>query len=208
MMVKDRCYHALHTVADINFMTTPNDLIPASEKPEVPQQPEDTHALGRFMVIAAWVIILALFGFFFNQWYKKNLMNTTAKVVTTEGIEQTVLQRNYLNHYVAEGYINQQKVLFLVDTGASHVVVPGSLAKKLHLKQGMPTTAQTAGGDVEVYQTIIAELKLGHIVLQNVRASINPHMDDEEILLGMSALKNIKFIQEGDKLTLIDARSR
>lgn len=207
-MVKDKFYHALRTLADINLMTTPNDLIPSSEKPEIPQQPEDTQALGRFMVIASWVIILALFGFFFNQWYKKNLMNTTAKVITNQGIEQTVLQRNYLNHYVAEGYINQQRVLFLVDTGASHVVVPGKLANKLHLKQGMPSTAQTAGGDVEVYQTSIPELKLGHIVMHNVKASINPHMDDDEILLGMSALKNIKFIQEGDTLTLIDARSR
>lgn len=170
--------------------------------------PNDTNRLGRIMVILTWVIILALLTFFFNQWFKKTQMNTTATITSSDGIQQTVLQRNYLNHYVAEGLINQQKVLLLIDTGASHVTIPGSLAEKLHLKQGMRTKAQTAGGEVEVYQTIIDELVLGHIVLHNVKATINPHMDDEEVLLGMSALKNIKFIQEGDTLTLIDARSR
>ncbi len=170
--------------------------------------PHDTHRLGKVMVILTWVIILALLTFFFNQWFKKTQMNTKATISLSEGVQQTVLQRNYLNHYVAEGLINQQKVLLLVDTGASQVTVPGALAEKLHLKKGMRVKAQTAGGEVEVYQTIIDELVLGHIVLHNVRASINPHMDDEEVLLGMSALKNIKFIQEGDTLTLIDARRR
>lgn len=188
-------------------MTTPNELIPG-DAPEM-QPPHDTGRLGRFMVIITWVIILALLSFFFNQWFKKYKMNTTATVITSGGIQQTVLQRNYLNHYAAEGFINQKKVLFLVDTGASLVVVPGELAKKLQLEQGMKTTAQTAGGEVEVYQTIIKELVIGHIVLHNVKATINPHMNDEdEVLLGMSALRNIKFIQEGDTLTLIDARRR
>ncbi|MCS5710881.1 TIGR02281 family clan AA aspartic protease [Candidatus Berkiella aquae] len=175
-------------------MTTPEPTEPA---------PPSTDGLGRFMVIITWVIILALLTFFFNQWYKKYQMNTHATIITSDGIQQTVLQRNYLNHYVVEGLINNQKVMFLVDTGASHVTVPGPLAEKLNLKKGMRTTAQTAGGEVEVYQTIIDELVLGHIVLHRVKASINPHMNDDEILLGMSALKNIKFIQEDDTLTLI-----
>jgi aspartyl protease family protein len=205
--LKGRFYHALPSLADIKLMTAPNELIPGDAPQK--QLPEDTSGLGRFMVIITWVIILALLSFFFNQWFKKYKMNTTATVVTSEGIQQTVLQRNYLNHYAAEGFINQHKVLFLVDTGASHVVVPGNLAKKLQLEQGMKTTAQTAGGEIEVYQTIIKELVLGHIVLHNVKATINPHMnDDDEVLLGMSALRNIKFIQEGDTLTLIDARRR
>jgi len=200
-------YHALPSLADNKLMTTPNELIPGGKPPVQP--PVDTGGLGRFMMIITWVIVLALLSFFFNQWFKKYKINTTAMVVTTEGVEKTVIQRNYLNHYAAEGFINQQKVLFLVDTGASHVVVPGSLAKKLQLKQGMKATAQTAGGDVEVYQTVIKELVLGHIVLNNVKATINPHMnDDDEVLLGMSALRNIKFIQEGETLTLIDARRR
>jgi len=35
-----------------------------------------------------------------------------------------------------------------------------------------------------------------------VRASINPAMQASQILLGMSALKQIEFIQRGDSLTL------
>ncbi|MGE3319250.1 MAG: TIGR02281 family clan AA aspartic protease [Candidatus Berkiella sp.] len=181
-------------------MTTPHEQLP--ENPSS----HDTSGLGRFMVIITWVIILALLSFFFNQWFKKYKMNTTAAIVKVDGITQTVIDRNYLNHYEVEGLINKQKVMFLIDTGASHVVVPGKLADKLQLKPGMPSIALTAGGEVEVYQTVIQELVLGHIVLHNVKATINPHMDDEDVLLGMSALKNIKFIQEDNKLTLIDAR--
>lgn len=181
-------------------MTTPDEQLPESPSNQ------DTSGLGRMMVIITWVIILALLSFFFNQWFKKYKMNTTANIVNSDGIIQTVIERNYLNHYEVEGLINQHKVMFLIDTGASHVVVPGKLADKLQLKQGAPATAITAGGEVEVFQTVIQELVLGHIVLHNVKATINPHMDDDDILLGMSALKNIKFIQENNKLTLIDAR--
>jgi len=38
--------------------------------------------------------------------------------------------------------------------------------------------------------------------MNNVRASINPYMDGEEILLGMSALKQLELLQQGKTLTL------
>jgi aspartyl protease family protein len=38
--------------------------------------------------------------------------------------------------------------------------------------------------------------------LQQVRASINPNMQGNEVLLGMSFLKHLEFTQRGDSLTL------
>jgi aspartyl protease family protein len=43
---------------------------------------------------------------------------------------------------------------------------------------------------------------IGDIKLTNVSAHINPSMDFDEILLGMSALKQIEFTQRGDTLIL------
>jgi len=60
----------------------------------------------------------------------------------------------------------------------------------------------TANGIVEVRDTTIETLQLGSIRLSNIRASINPGMVGEEILLGMSALKDLEFTQRGSKLTL------
>jgi predicted aspartyl protease len=39
-------------------------------------------------------------------------------------------------------------------------------------------------------------------VLKNLRASINPQMDDKDVLLGMSFLKYPEFSQQGEYLTL------
>jgi len=50
-------------------------------------------------------------------------------------------------------------------------------------------------------------LQIGDIVLDNVKASIIPTMQGEEILLGMSALKQVEFRQKGDFLTLIQQKS-
>jgi len=43
---------------------------------------------------------------------------------------------------------------------------------------------------------------IGAIVLRGVRASINPAMQGNTVLLGMSALQHIEFTQRGDSLTL------
>ena len=48
----------------------------------------------------------------------------------------------------------------------------------------------------------IAELQIGDILLTGVRASINPAMTGNTVLLGMSALRHVEFTQRGDQLTL------
>ena len=60
----------------------------------------------------------------------------------------------------------------------------------------------TANGPVTVYDTIINQLTIGDIVLYNVPASINTGMQGTGILLGMSALSQVEFVQSGDYLTL------
>ncbi len=61
----------------------------------------------------------------------------------------------------------------------------------------------TANGLVNIYTTRINELRLGSITLEDVRASINPAMHESMVLLGMSALRQIEFVQQGTQLTLI-----
>ena len=100
------------------------------------------------------------------------------------------------------GQINRQPVEFLLDTGATDVVIPEAIARQLNLRVGRPHLASTANGTITVYSTIIDELGIGDIILYNVRASINPAMRPPSVLLGMSALKQIEFIQKGDSLTL------
>ncbi len=166
------------------------------------QQPSDTQGIGRVMVICAWILAILLMTLFFSHWSKENHMSTKAKMVTVDGITETLIKRNAHNQYMVEGTINGHPVTFLLDTGATAVVVPEKLAKKLKLPFGPEASANTAGGTVTVYHTRIKEIVIGNIVLQNIAANINPKMDDDEILLGMSALKKVSFYQQGDNLVL------
>ncbi|MCW9031698.1 MAG: retroviral-like aspartic protease family protein, partial [Gammaproteobacteria bacterium] len=76
------------------------------------------------------------------------------------------------------------------------------IAKKLKLKYGQERRYQTANGIIIGNLTELNQVSIGTIQLQNIRASINPNMNHDEILLGMSFLKNIEFTQRGDTLIL------
>jgi len=112
------------------------------------------------------------------------------------------LQRNRYGHYVADGEINQQPVVFLLDTGAGGISVPEGLAREIGLKRGSALRYQTANGMITVYATTLAQVDLGGIILRQVRASINPNMQGNEVLLGMSFLKHFEITQKGKTLTI------
>lgn len=160
-------------------------------------------SLGKGMLIAAWVIALGLLTAFFGRW-ESNQYNPNTRIQGEEqnNIKEVVLESNRQHHYVATGLINGKEVVFLLDTGASDVVVSAQLARKLGLKRGATSYALTANGTVKVYRTRLRTLDLGVIHLRDVRASINPGMSGDEVLLGMSALKHVEFTQRGTQLTL------
>ncbi|MFT7687842.1 MAG: aspartyl protease family protein [Candidatus Azotimanducaceae bacterium] len=162
-----------------------------------------TQQFGQGMMVMASVVALGLLTVYFGG-VEKRQYNPNQNPESRENQLGALveLKRNRYGHYVASGTINDQNVEFLLDTGATDVVIPVALAIDLGLKKGRPSIAYTANGSVTVYGTQIEQLTIGKIVLNNVRASINPGMDRTTILLGMSALKQIEFLQKGDSLTL------
>ena len=174
---------------------------------EIAKAPANESRAGKNMMIIAWIIALALLTYYFRFWetqqYNPNPVPNQS--TNSEGINEVTLERNRSNHYVTAGFINQVPVIFLLDTGATDVVVPSRLAEKLGLQAIYSATAQTANGTATVFATVIESIQIGNIHFQNVRASINPNMGDMEVLLGMSALKEVEFVQRGDTLTLRQA---
>lgn len=169
-----------------------------------PESPQHTIRLGRGMMIAAWVLLLALLTLFFNGWDKKqrNPNQEVESRITGNGMREVVLKRNRMGHYVANGEINRHKVTFLLDTGATTIAIPQNIADRIGLKRGFPYTVSTANGNITVYATRLESLAIGDIVLHDLKANINPHMQEEGILLGMSVLKQLELIQRGNTLTL------
>ena len=107
-----------------------------------------------------------------------------------------------MGHYVADGSINGVSVTFLLDTGATGVAMSARLAQRVGAPRGQPVVTRTANGNATGYLTRLRSVQLGAIEQNNVPASIAPGLATDEVLLGMSFLKNLEMIQRGDTLTL------
>jgi aspartyl protease family protein len=156
------------------------------------------------MYVAAFVLGLGLLTWFFQSVLDRQFNPNTRPDSSTDGagIREVVLQRNRQGHYVSSGMINGIAVRFLLDTGATNVAIPGEVAGTTGLEAGFEGRATTANGAAVVFDTHIGELRLGNITLHDIDASIVPGMAGDTILLGMSALQQIEFVQRGDTLTL------
>ncbi len=158
---------------------------------------------GRSFGIIAWLCVLFLLVLFFDDRLKK-LWNPNSDVEhqLVNNVPTVVLKRNKAGHYIANGYINNQPVTFMLDTGATNVAIPQAIAERLKLSKGQQFYSQTANGQAISYATRLDSLELGAIQLSDVNASISPGFKSNEILLGMSALKQLEFTQRGNQLTL------
>ncbi len=159
---------------------------------------------GKLMLLIAWIGVLGLLTLVFGDWEEtqRNPNRQPVSMQHADGSTEVVLQRNRQGHYVANGTINGTEVTFLLDTGATDVVVPQDVADAAGLRRGVETRANTAAGVVRVWTTRIHDLRLGSIHLQDIPATINPHMHGVGVLLGMSALRQVEFQQRGGELRL------
>jgi aspartyl protease family protein len=158
---------------------------------------------GISMLVISFVLGLGLLTYAFDGWIGRQQNPNQQPLTRIEGdVREITLQRNRQGHYLVSGQINGTRATFLLDTGATDVVLSDELSRQAGLQRGAAMQAMTANGVVTVYATSINELRVGDIVLENVRASINPAMSGDAVLLGMSALRHIEFSQRGDSLTL------
>lgn len=159
--------------------------------------------MGRGMLTIFWLLVLGGLATLFGNWEERQYNPNQNLSGRTDGDERILeLERNRFGHYVVSGKINNKPVVFMLDTGATNVAVPEAVAQKLGLRRGRAHQVITANGVARAYHTEIASLHLGPIKLNNVKASITPGMTGNEILLGMSALKQLDFSQSGNILTL------
>jgi len=108
-------------------------------------------------------------------------------------------------HFVLEAEIDGTPVRFLVDTGASDVVLSPRDAERLGFKlQSLSFTKsyRTANGTVRGAPVRLGSVRVGPIVLDDVRASVNG-AEMQRSLLGMSFLSRLGGYEvRGDRLIL------
>ena len=167
-----------------------------------PAPVEETASTGKGMLVVAFILLIAILTVFFQSLIdKKHNPNQSVNSYQNEHGQIVVqLTRNVKGHYVSSGEINGVPVTFLLDTGATDVAIPLHFQNHLGLEKGPPIRLSTANGSTTGYQTRLYTLSIGEIKLRNVKAILTPNL--ENILLGMSALKQIEFSQKGNVLTL------
>jgi aspartyl protease family protein len=154
--------------------------------------------IGRRMI---WLAALGLLGGLYALF--SSLQQNGGAVVSIDagGAAMIVLEQGRNGHYQVEGLINKQAVNFLVDTGATDVASPESMARALGLKFGPQVRMMTAAGPSRGWMTRLHEISIGGIHRRDVRAIITSG-EFNEVLLGMSFLRHYSLRQQDGKLVI------
>ena len=162
---------------------------------------KDMRRGGTLMIMAGWglgLLVLALmFGGILERRDNPNRLSVLAG---QEG--ELVLARDRSGHYRAEGWLNGVAADFLLDTGATQLVVSERLAARAGLERGVAAHVGTANGVVRAWRTRVSRLEIGPLVFKDLSAMIAPNLSGGEALLGMNALGDLHIEQRGEELIL------
>ena len=124
------------------------------------------------------------------------------------GRARITLFRGSDNHFHARAEVNGSTVSFLVDTGASTVVLSDADARRAGIDSALLTYSMpvsTANGRTTAAQVHLDSLDIGEIRRENVTAMVAQPGALDTSLLGMSYLSTLKsFDFRGDRLILTD----
>ncbi len=120
------------------------------------------------------------------------------------GAQSVTLSAGAGGHFMADGQINGAAIRFMVDTGATAIVIPGSDATRLRIdyKSGRRGTTQTGGGPVETFIVSLDSVRVGNIELRNIEAIVIERGLDIA-LLGNTFLNRMEMRRDGATMTLI-----
>jgi len=113
--------------------------------------------------------------------------------------------RMFDGHFYLTARLNGEPVEFVVDTGATDVVLSKADAERVGID---PATlaftgrAMTANGMVRTAQAVVEEISLGQITDRDLRVSINEGEMDQS-LLGMAYLRRFSKIEIADDTLIL-----
>ncbi len=178
---------------------------PQSPQPDMQMAPppDTARSIGGWMIVMLWIIALIGATLLAQKWFDQRAQARNGVWVGAEGEPQALLVKsNRYGQYLVKGSANDTDVMFLLDTGASGISIPALIAEKLGLQRGRPFDVMTANGITTVYATTLDMLRIGPHSRRDVRAHINPSMDGDVALLGMSFLRHYELLQRAGQLTI------
>lgn len=166
------------------------------------------HRMGQMVQQAAiWVFIFVGTILVIGNWDRiEQAVLPTQTYVAGDGGTVIEIPRRFDGHYYMTLRVNGELVDFVVDTGASDIVLSADDARTVGLdlrNLAYMGRAQTANGIIRTAQVFLDEVKVGETIDTDVRAIVG----DGELgisLLGMSYLNGFGKIEiENDTLRLI-----
>lgn len=109
-------------------------------------------------------------------------------------------------HFVAQVEINGRSTEALIDTGATVVALPESVARGsgIHVKPSDFTSqVNTANGRVNVAPVDLRRVQIGNLSVRNVKAVVIPDDSLSVVLLGMSFLGELSGFSVDDGVLLL-----
>lgn len=103
-------------------------------------------------------------------------------------------------HYMVKGSVNDQDLIFMVDTGASYVALPQWIGNSASTPCLGTATMDTGNGTTKVCGTIIKKLRFGNFTLKNIEAVVMPNL--KEPLLGMNVLRRFRVEQDSGEMRI------
>ncbi|PHR60358.1 MAG: TIGR02281 family clan AA aspartic protease [Robiginitomaculum sp.] len=134
---------------------------------------------------------------------KAQRQTSTTEIKNAEAVTRYATPRSAIiaksddGQFWAQGRINNSSVKFLVDTGASVVVLTPSDARKSGIHPDSleyTTPVNTAAGQIKAAKTIITSISIGKVTVYNVQAVVIPKGLTHS-LLGMSFLGELRKLE-------------
>lgn len=121
----------------------------------------------------------------------------------TGASQRIVLTADAQGHFMPPGQINGRAVQFMVDTGATAVVLSESDARRINLDytKGRKVSVGTANGSVVGHQVQLDSVRVGDAQVHGVAAIVLPQ-PMAYVLLGNTFLTRFQMQRNNDQLTL------
>ncbi|MFN7168219.1 MAG: TIGR02281 family clan AA aspartic protease [Pannonibacter sp.] len=162
----------------------------------------------RYLVLL--VALMALVPFvpqWADKWVPGQQEEVAPQVAVASKTRTLKIPADASGHFVTEAELNGRQVEMLVDTGATVVALPQSVARRIGLnpkKEDFSASVTTANGSIPAARVVLKDLRLGSIRLSEVEAIVLPDASLSKALLGMSALRRLeRFDISDDTLVLV-----
>ena len=135
-----------------------------------------------------------------SSWTAASKVQPPAPKPEKKNNTEFIIKQNINGAYLMEGAVNGKALNFVIDTGASFVSLPSSIAHEARIYCKDKVDIQTANGSIKGCSINIQKLNFGPFFIKDVRAVIAPNLSQP--LLGMNVLQQLKIAQDKGEMRL------